>query len=56
MLNWLKSVRQRWAERRAARRATSSERTLRENEAKAQRLRHERMQDSGGGPMGGPGI
>ena len=53
MLTWLRSVRERWAERRAARRATRGERTLRRNEAKAQRLRHERMDDKG--PLG-PGI
>jgi hypothetical protein len=53
MLAWLKSVRARWAERRAARRVTRGERTLKQNEAKAQRLRHERMDDKG--PLG-PGI
>jgi hypothetical protein len=46
----------RLAKRRAERRATRGERTLRQNEAKALRLRHERMGDKGGGPMGGPGI
>ena len=54
MVAWLKSVRERWAERRAARRARRGERTLRQNEAKAQRLRHEHMDDKG--PMSGPGI
>jgi hypothetical protein len=54
MFSWLKSLRERWAERRGARRATTGERTLRQNEAKAQRLSHERME--GKGPMSGPGI
>lgn len=53
MFSRLKSLRERWAERRTQRRATRGERTLRRNEAKAQRLRHERMDDKG--PIG-PGI
>jgi hypothetical protein len=57
MFSWLKSLRERWAERHAARRATAGERTLRQNEAKAHRLNHERMEGQGPkGPMGGPGI
>jgi len=55
MIKWLKQLRDRSAKRRAERRATRGERALRQNEAKAQRLRHERMDDTG--PMGGgPGI
>jgi hypothetical protein len=57
MFSWLKSLRERWAVRRAARRATAGERTLSQNEAKAHRLHHERMEGQGPkGPMGGPGI
>jgi hypothetical protein len=40
--------------RRTERRRTLGERTLKRNEAKAQRLRHERFDDRGG-PLG-PGI
>jgi hypothetical protein len=40
--------------RRAERRRTRGERALKRNEAKAQRLRHERFDDKAG-PMG-PGI
>jgi hypothetical protein len=43
MLSWLKSVRERWAKRREERRATAGDRALRQSEAKAQRLSHERM-------------
>jgi hypothetical protein len=45
MFSWLKSLRGRWAERRAERRATRGERTIRQNEAKELRLRYERMHD-----------
>jgi hypothetical protein len=53
MFSWLKSLRERWAKRREERRATAGERAQRQNEAKAQRLQHERMEDKG--PLG-PGI
>jgi hypothetical protein len=53
MFSWLKSLRERWAARRAERRASAGERVLNQNEAKALRLRHERMDDKG--PLG-PGI
>ena len=53
MFSWLKSLRERWAARRDQRRASAGDRTLRRNEAKAQRLDHERMGDKG--PLG-PGI
>jgi hypothetical protein len=43
MFSWLKSLRERWSKRREERRATAGERALRRNEAKAQRLSHERM-------------
>jgi|RhiMetStandDraft_8_1073273.scaffolds.fasta_scaffold134822_2 hypothetical protein len=43
MFSWLKSLRDRWAKRREERRGTAGERALRQNEAKAQRLQHERM-------------
>ena len=57
MVKWLNHIRDRFTKRRAERRATSGERTLRRNEAKAQRLRHERMDGMGPkGPMDGPGI
>ena len=54
MIERLSQVRDRLTKRRAERRATRSERTLRRNEAKAQRLRHERFVDKGG-PLGGGG-
>ena len=41
--------------RRAERRATRVERELKRNAARAQRLRHERFDDAGGGPLG-PGT
>jgi hypothetical protein len=53
VFKWLKQRRERLAMRRAERRAARGERALRQNEAKAQRLRHERMEDKG--PLG-PGI
>jgi hypothetical protein len=53
MFTWLRSVRERWAKRRAERRATAGERALRRSEAKAQRQQHKRMDDQG--PLG-PGI
>jgi hypothetical protein len=56
MTKQLSRMWQRLAKRRSERRATLAERTLRENEAKAVRLRHERFEGKGGGPMGGPGI
>ncbi len=43
MFRRLNAVRERWAKRRAERRATAGERALRQNEAKAQRTSHERM-------------
>ena len=55
MIKRLSQVRDRLTKRRADRRATRGERTLRRNEAKAQRLRHERFDDKGG-PLGGGGI
>ena len=55
MVKWLKQFRDRLAKSRADRRATRGERPLRKNEAKAQRLRHERFDDKGG-PLGGGGI
>jgi len=55
MINWLNQIRDRLRMRRAERRATRGERTLRKNEAKALRLRHERFDDKGG-PLGGSGI
>lgn len=57
MFSWLKSLRERWAKRREERRDTAGDRALRQNEAKALRLSHERMDHQGpNGPMGGPGI
>jgi hypothetical protein len=56
MTKQLSRLWQRLATRRSDRRATRAERTLRQNEAKALRLRHERFEDKGGGPMGGPSI
>jgi hypothetical protein len=56
MFSWLKSLRERWAKRREERRATAGERALRQNDAKALRLSHERMDgQSEKGPIG-PGI
>ena len=55
MFKSLNQLRDRAAKRRADRRATRGERAQKQNEAKAQRLRHERM-DGIKGPMGGPGI
>ena len=55
MIKWLSQVRCRLTKRRAERRASRGERTLRKNEAKALRLRHERFDDKGG-PLGGGGI
>jgi hypothetical protein len=55
MIKWLRQVRDRLIRSRADRRATRGERTLRQSEAKAQRRRHERFDDTGG-PLGGPGI
>ena len=55
MVKWLRQVRDRLATSRAGRRATRGERTLRKNESKAQRLRHERFDDKGG-PLGGGGT
>lgn len=55
MIKWLNQIRDRLTKRRADRHATRGERTLRRNEAKAQRLRHERFDDKGG-PLGGGGI
>jgi hypothetical protein len=43
MFSWLKSFKERWAMRREERRGTAAEKALRQNEAKAQRLSHERM-------------
>ena len=43
MFSWLKSLRDRWAKRREERRGAVGERALRQNEAKAQRQSHERM-------------
>jgi hypothetical protein len=54
MFSWLNQLRDRRAKRREERRATAGERAAKQNEAKAQRLKHERMGDKG--PMGGPGI
>jgi hypothetical protein len=57
MFSWLKALRERWAERRAAHRAAAAERTLRRNEANALRRSHERVEGQGpNGPMGGPGV
>jgi hypothetical protein len=60
MVKWFDRVRDRRSKRRTERRATSGERALRRNEAKARRLRHERFDDkggpAGGGPMGGGTI
>jgi hypothetical protein len=57
MFSWFKSLRDRWTKRREERRATAGDRALRQNEAKALRLQHERMDNQGpNGPMGGPGI
>jgi hypothetical protein len=55
MFKWLRQVRDRLTTSRADRRATRGERALRQNEAKARRLRHERFDDKGG-PLGGGGI
>jgi hypothetical protein len=55
MINWLNQIRERLSKRRAERRANRGEQTLRKNEAKALRLRHERFDDKGG-PLGGGGI
>jgi hypothetical protein len=55
MIKWLNQIRDRFSTRRAERRATRGERTLRKNDAKALRLRHERFDDKGG-PLGGGGI
>jgi hypothetical protein len=56
MFKWLNQLRDRWKARREERRATAGERTLRENEAKALRLQHERLDGmSEKGPLG-PGI
>ena len=55
MRRWLSQFRDRLGKRRADRRAARGERTLRRNEAKALRLRHERFDDKGG-PLGGGGI
>jgi hypothetical protein len=55
MIKRLSQVRQHLTKRRADRRATRGERAVRQNEAKAQRLRHERFDDKGG-PLGGGGI
>ena len=52
MIKRLSQVRDRVTKRLADRRATRGERTLRRNDAKAQRLRHERFDDKGG-PLGG---
>ena len=43
MFSWFKSVRDRRAKRREEKRATAAERALRENEAKAERMSHERF-------------
>jgi hypothetical protein len=43
MFSWLKSFRERRAKRREEKRATAGDRALRQNEAKAQRTSHERM-------------
>jgi hypothetical protein len=51
MIKWLNQIRDRLSKRRA----TRGERTLRKNEAKALRLRHERFDDKGG-PLGGGRI
>ena len=57
MFKWLNQLRGRAAKRRADRRATRGERAQKQNEAKALRLQHERMDGMGAnGPMGGPGI
>jgi hypothetical protein len=56
MIKRLSQVRDRLSKRRAERRATRGERALRQNEAKAQRLRHKRFDDRGGGPLAGGGI
>ena len=56
MIKQLGNVRDRLSKRRAERRTTRVERTLRRNEAKAQRLSHKRFDDRGGGPLGGGGI
>lgn len=61
MVKWFDRVRDRISKRRTERGATSGERALRRNEAKARRLRHERFDDKGGpvgggGPMGGGTI
>jgi hypothetical protein len=57
MFKWLNQLRGRAAKRRADRRATRGERAQKQNEAKALRLQHERMDGMGpNGPMGGPGI
>ena len=58
MFKSLNQLRDRAAKRRADRRATRGERALRQNEAKAQRLKHKRIETGVGpkGPMGGPGI
>jgi hypothetical protein len=53
MFRWLKQVRVRVAKWREERRATAGERAQKQNDAKALRLRHERMDDKG--PLG-PGI
>jgi hypothetical protein len=43
MFSWLKTFRERRAKRREEKRATAGDRALRQNEAKAQRTSHERM-------------
>jgi len=43
MFSWIKSFRERRAKRREEKRATAGDRALRQNEAKAQRTSHERM-------------
>jgi hypothetical protein len=54
MFRWLNQLRDRRAKRRESRRETAGERAQMQNDAKALRLKHERMGDKG--PMGGPGI
>ena len=57
MFTWLKQVRERWAQRRAERRASAGERALRQNEAKAQRIAHMDKERGGdGGYSRGPGM
>ncbi len=51
MFRWLNQLRDRWAERRAERRATAGARALKQNEAEALKLRDERRQRERGTGM-----